>query len=329
MGGGSISSWERHQANPYVAPVERVRPMKELSEQTSEDLAVWGQQTSWGAAFGFVYGWARGWRESRHLAGKYDATSVYHGKTGSFRVPLDVVHSSISCARWGIRIGAFSCALSGLSLLFERQRRAMLRDPAAAAAAAPPAAQQIALDPDSVPLQAAPSAAAGAVVGGSAAFLRHGGGVRVPVQWGLLGALLAGGAKALELTLDRTIHHLEARPRRGAPPTPGAGGAYRGVGVRGACAAPCAPPPRGLWSELRGGQWALVAKVAKWCGSSSGGAACRSSSGRWSSRRRLPRRPPRCRPSAGARAGRCARRAAPGVKLRLRGGGVDEWPKEL
>ena len=57
IGGGSISSWERNQASPYVAPVERVRPMKELSEQTSEDLAVWGQQTSWGAAFGFVYGW--------------------------------------------------------------------------------------------------------------------------------------------------------------------------------------------------------------------------------------------------------------------------------
>jgi len=129
-----MSTWMANSANPYVAPPEKFVPRQVVTaemEADANDLGAWATQTAWGTAFGFAYGWNVGWRGSRHLANKYDATSVYHGTWASFRVPLDVVHSSLSTAKWGFRVGSFTCALSGIAILLERQRLAILQNPSA------------------------------------------------------------------------------------------------------------------------------------------------------------------------------------------------------
>ena len=244
----SMSSWMANSANPYVAPPEKVaapRPWGgECSEETFNDLSAWAKTTAWSTAFGIAYGWGVGWRGSRHLSGKYDATSVYHGMYATFRVPLDVVHSSLSCAKWGFRIGAFTCALSGVSILLERQRRAIVKNPSALPFSLDPAGlpmqvchlhnssrpTHLAVDDaakQSVPSascasmvvvftrglmpcalpQVAPTAVAGAAIGGGYGYLRQGG-VRALATWMLVGGGLASGAKVLEVSLDRTIVYL-------------------------------------------------------------------------------------------------------------------------
>lgn len=148
----NMGTWMENYANPYVAPPQEVvqhqQPASEWSQDVANDVGTWATQTAWGTAFGFAYGWGVGWRGSRHLSNKYDATSVYHGTFASFRVPLDVVHSSLSCAKWGFRVGAFTCALSGISIFLERQRLATARDPSAL----PPAIAGF-LDPAGLPMQ--------------------------------------------------------------------------------------------------------------------------------------------------------------------------------